>query len=148
MYSIRINNTDDQASVETVIDSERVEVDNCFGTTTISRSFTFMEEIGRDFQMIEGSFSLGLPTPFTGLLEAQARSFHGKDSGVITRSRTETLSASPGTRPRWQMTWYRVSLEGTLTLTLNGQAFDVTYQLTNELRSDLVSIPSTPCPTS
>lgn len=143
MYTVGINT--EQTAIETVIDSEIVEVDNCFGTTVISRAFTFSEEIGRDFQLLEGGFSFQLPMPFSGILEANARSAHGQGDSVITRARTETLSAGPGTRPQWQMSWYRVSIQGALLLTLNGELIEIPYQLTNELRSDLVSIPSSPC---
>lgn len=152
--------------IEELIDVEEVDVDNCYGTETISRSFTFSQEITSDFNIgvsdsgSGASIRLGtgqvLNTigagPLASLLpdlELAARSASALEQQVsmskLTQTRTETLTARPGTRPRWQMKWYKVSVQGELLLNIGEQEIYVPYLLTENLRSSLESVPSEAC---
>jgi hypothetical protein len=135
--------------ISEVLDVEEVEVDNCFGTTTITRSFTFTKE--ESFQLIiedeQGSeISFGRLPILGRFLQTEIKHRHqtGEET-ELKESRTESLSAREETRPRWQLTWYLESISGVLLLSLGSDIYEVPYRITDRLRSDLVSIPSEPC---
>lgn len=152
--------------IEELLDIEEVDVDNCYGTDTITRRFTFTQETINDFKIgatdsgAGASIRLGTgqvlgalgAAPFASLLpdlEVAARSANALEEQVsmskLVQMRTEELTASPGTRPRWQMKWYRVAIQGELLVNIGEQEVYIPYLITENLRSSLESVPSDPC---
>jgi hypothetical protein len=135
--------------ISEVLDVEEVEVDNCFGSTTITRSFTFSQEAATHLVFEEESaagIALGQLPVLGRFLQGEIR--HRHQNGEETRfeeSRTESLSASPKSKPRWELTWYLESISGVLILSLGNDVYEVPYRITDRLRSDLVSVPSESC---
>lgn len=133
-----------------VIDvNEDVVVDNCFGTETITRTVSYTQEettqlLIEDEQRLRLSFGR---LPIIGrLIRADIRNRHQTTEGIsTTKVHTESLSASPGTRPRWKLRWYYESLDGVMLLRLGDDVFEIPYTVKDRLRSELISIPSVPC---
>jgi hypothetical protein len=133
-----------------VIDiDEDVIVDNCFGTETITRTVSYTQEETTQL-LIEDEKRLRLSfgrLPVIGrLIRAEIRDRHQTTEGTsTTKVHTESLSASPGTKPRWKLRWYLESLDGVMLLRLGDDVFEIPYTVKDRLRSELISIPSEPC---
>ncbi len=160
LYSIDFEFTNRRVQLEELIDEELIEVDNCFGNATVTRTFTFREEIETSYNIgtsvatagldVAGSAAgalMGNPiigqiltTGFTGFFDIE-------ESEVIEVTREEQLSAAPNTMTRYQLSWYRVTLQGTLQMQVGGENFYVPYTITDRLRSSLVSLTPGICET-
>lgn len=137
-------------TLETVIDSEEVEVDNCYGTTEITRKFTFekQESFKATYSTTSRAADVRIGSAYIAALLNQrlTQAFGEITLDQLTSSRTEELAAAVGTRPRWRMEWYLVSVNGIARVTVGDYHYDIPYTRTDRLRSQLVSIPSEPCP--
>jgi hypothetical protein len=141
----------DDAEVSEVIDSESMVVDNCFGTGTITRQIAISTNEASQFELTEeirGSIMGVGPIPFlNGLFELYARRVHNKvEERELTITRTEQVTAAPGTRTGWRLETYKVSFTGMMIFTVGSRVLEVPYQLSNRLRTELTSVPADPCP--
>ena len=153
LYSIDFEFTNRRLQLEELIDEELIEVDNCFGNATVTRTFTFREEIETSYTIGASVATAGLDVagttagalmgnPIVGQILASGFTgfFDIEESEVIEVTREEQLSAAPRTITRYQLSWYRVTLQGTLQMQVGGESFYIPYTITDRLRSDLVSL--------
>jgi hypothetical protein len=160
-YELEFNFDNQETIIEDIIDEQVITVDNCFGTEVIDRSRQFSESTEVFYTFGFGAAAgagLGTGIGVGGLL---LNSIIGDIVGVnfslnyqvnqgdsITETIEETLRAAPATITNYQLTWYRVTVQGMMRLRLGGENFYVPYSLTNRLRADVVSLPAGLCPES
>ena len=161
-YTIDFNFANTQIELEELIDTEVIEIDNCFGTAEISRTQTFQEEIISSYTLgdvaqdvgsnfLNPALEMGIQllqlNPITALLLLTdfGTQNNVRSGDTITITRTENLSAAAGTKPRFQLSWYRVTIQGTMQLNIGGDNYYIPFTLTNRLRSELESLPPGEC---
>ncbi|GIK27196.1 MAG: hypothetical protein DWB44_14875 [Chloroflexi bacterium] len=132
------------------MDTEIVEVDNCFGTADISREFNFSREstvriITDHIQGVRLRSLIELPIIGDILRLEILDRFQREEMQRLVESRTEILSARPGTKPQWQLTWYLETISVGAVMNIGDRHYDFTVKVTDRLRSELKSLAAEPC---
>lgn len=141
------------ASVSQIVDTETYIVDNCFGTEILKRGIEISSRHASRFEVIDelsgslkGIFTVQL---LNGLFEAYARRVHEKmEEQELVITRKEEVTAAPGTKTQWRLDVYKVSFAGKMIFSVGTRNFEVPYTLSDKLRTELVSVPTEPCPAS
>lgn len=136
--------------ISEVLDTEIVEVDNCFGTADISREFNFSREstvriITDHIQGVRLRSLIELPIIGDILRLEILDRFQREEMQRLVESRTEILSARPGTKPQWQLTWYLETISVGAVMNIGDRHYDFTVKVTDRLRSELKSLAAEPC---
>lgn len=162
-YDLQFELSQNHEALEEIIDDEVITLDNCFGTEVLARSQSFEQVLEPSFEignMVQGAANFGIAAlpdiiPFQDLLSnsvissmmesefVQNYSLSEDDSFTFTRE--ETLQAAPGTMTNYRLTWYRVTVQGTLIMHIGSHNYYIPYTLTNRLRSELISLPPGDC---
>lgn len=134
------------------LSEQDVMVDNCFGTTDLARAFEFASQASArlefDTQPGEALDPLRLDV-LRERVTAAIRERHqitDADLAPTDYTRSEVLTAAPGTKPRWQFVWLQAISSSHVDLRLGDDVFRVPYTVYDEVSYDLRSIPTEGCP--
>lgn len=155
-------------TVEQLLDSQVISVENCFGTDTRQTTVSFSQTLTREIRVEENSYTqtairAGIRLPLMALpiiflnraigVSFDARNVSSESTikidaeiNSIIGSVNETLSASAGTNTNFEVNWYLVSLAGEMEVAIKGQDFTIPFFINDRIRSEVKSLPQTPCP--
>ena len=158
-------------NIETILDSEQGQVENCYGTDTrtttisLSREYTRSHQIDTTFkfeadatvssiggettQQILHRLKIPIPLPFfeASVGAEYRRESASRESETLTFERAETISAALGTIVNYEIVWMLVSRMGNVEVITNGQIFMVPFTIENAIRADVATLPPETCPT-
>lgn len=149
--SISLDFGDSVVQGNEVLSEQQVVVDNCFGTTDLARAFEFESQASARLEFDTPPGEALDPLQLDVLREtvtAAIRERHqitDADLAPTDYTRSEVLTAAPGTKPRWQFVWLQAISSSHVELRLGDDAFRVPYTIYDEVSYDLRSIPTEGC---
>lgn len=139
--------------IETVLDAERIEIENCNGQAERISTRAIGREIERSTtldtrQYINAGIQVPLPPSqyLQGALEVEyERRFIQTEGETLSYYTEETMVAPPMSIAIYEITWMKVSKKGEIEIISEGETIILPFTIDHAIRADVRSLPSQSC---
>lgn len=139
--------------LETVLDAEHVQIENCNGQAERISTRAITREVQRSTMLDTRGLinaNLGIPLPPTpyiqGVLNIEyERRFTQADSETLSYYTEETMVAPPTSIANYQITWIKVSKKGQIEIISDGETVILPFSIDHAIRADVRSLPPQSC---
>lgn len=153
---IEIVNIETTETVNKILDSYQLSIENCFGTADRISQVSYTrdnEAVAGEEKVNINDLGLGIPIPIpylSALLDIEIN--RGRQTTTIegevyslTVTVTEQVGAAPGTHTNYRVMWVSVDVNGTVEVKIGNNTFYVPFAVEGRIRGKVETLPPTPC---